>query len=204
MRRRIWKISEDRFDERKPEVDFSPEVIETSFLWNGEKEGLFSMKTREEEGIRGIVYSSSPYVQVLDPEFDGNDLKIRFSLTETEFYPGDEISGFFDVVYNQGEKRIPFRFTFHKNILQSSEGEITDFEAFIRLAQNNSLEALNLFYQQSFAAFMEDQDEEIRSIYRGFINAVPSAQNFENFMTAAGLKKPVDFEIRCDEKKSMV
>lgn len=176
-----------------------PESIESSFLWNGEKEGTFRMLSENNVSMRGIVYSTSPYVHCMDPEFDGNDITIRYQLKETEFYPGDTIKGAFVVVYNRGEARIPFCFTFHKKKLESSEGEIRSLDEFLRLAQNNRIEAMQLFYSMEFRDFIRDVQPELSAVFRGFANAVPSAQNFENFLVASGKKRGIDFDINCND-----
>ncbi len=199
MRKRIWRISEDRFDDPKPQIEYSPTKVEQIYLSNGEKKGSFQMVSKNGVNMRGIVYSSSPYVHVVNPEFDGTEVTISFELSDTAFFPGDELSGFFDIIYNRGTSRLEFRFTFQEQELKSSEGNITSMADFLRLTQNHPQEAMRLFYRPEFQKFINRESQEVQAVYRGFINASPSMENFFHFLDGAKLHDAVDFRVTCPE-----
>ena len=71
MRKRIKELASGKFDYEKPEVSFSEETIEMEVLENIDYSGIFSMKSTNDRPIRGVIYSSSPRMECLTPQFDG-------------------------------------------------------------------------------------------------------------------------------------
>lgn len=84
MRRRIWRISEDRFDDEKPILTSTPESISTKFYLEKAYQGEFTLISNNEVNARGIIYSSNPYVRCLDPQFDGVTKTIHYELAKAD------------------------------------------------------------------------------------------------------------------------
>lgn len=196
LRKRIWRMSEDKFDNRRPQIAFSEERITRVADPDQKAAGTFSFHSTSDIPIRGIVYSSNPYVALVHPQFDGVDATIHYEVRGQHFREGDELSGYFTIVCNQRECRLPFLIQFHRSPLVSSIGEIASLTDFASLAQGHWAEARTLFYSQAFADFIEAKTPEAHSLYLAYRKAMPTDANFEEFLVAAGLKEPVEFTIR--------
>jgi len=201
LRKRIWRMSEDKFETVRPRLTFSSdEVIVTAV--EGEKvKDEFRITTEEETPIRGIVYSSNPYVRLPKTQFDGYEITIPFEVRGSHYKEGDHLQGYFTIVYNGGEHRLPFDVLFEVEKLFASTGEITSLEDFAELAKGHWSEAMQLFYSQKFARFMEKRDIQERLLYEGYSKALPSSANLEEFMVSAGVKPSVNFSVRERQEK---
>ena len=149
-----------------------------------------------EVSIRGIVYSSNPYVRIVKPQFDGMEATIRFEVLGQDYQEGDRLTGYFTIVCNQRECRLPFDVQFEADRLYASTGEITSLSDFASLAQGHWAEAMQLFYSQAFEKFIARQEKAVRMVYTGYRKALPSSANLEEFLVAVGLKDAVDFTVR--------
>ena len=159
-------------------------------------QGEFFMHSTNEVSIRGIVYSSNPYVRIVKPQFDGMEATIRFEVLGQDYQEGDRLTGYFTIVCNQRECRLPFDVQFEADRLYASTGEIASLSDFASLAQGHWAEAMQLFYSQAFEKFIARQAKAVRMVYTGYRKALPSSANLEEFLVAVGLKDAVDFTVR--------
>ncbi len=193
-------MSEDKFDNRRPKLIFSANPL---VVVGKEKEKLqdeFTMSSEDGLPIRGIVYSSNPYVRIPKPQFDGTEVTIRFEVRGQKYSEGDHLQGYFTIVCNGGEHRLPFDVQFSAERIMCSTGEITSLEDFAELAKGHWIEAMQLFYSDKFADFMSRRSIWEQLLYTGYRRAMPSSLNLEEFMVSAGLKEPIDFTIKETEK----
>jgi hypothetical protein len=201
LRKRIYRISEDKFGDLKPNIDFEVEQIdETCFI--GEKfNGTLSFKSNNNVKIRGVVYCTNPYIKLEEPLFDSVNVKINYSVDDYNFKVGEELSGDFVVVAVGYEKYIPFTITYCKQPLMTSTGEIKELKDYADFAQNRFSEAVSLFYSDRFGAFIEGLDKRTRLLYRGFKSAPISAINVDEFLVSCGFKEKMTFDLeeRCDK-----
>lgn len=161
----------------------------------------FTITSENEVPIKGIIYSSNPYVRVLRPQFEGTEVTVRFEVRGQHYSEGDHLQGYFTIVYNGGEHRLPFDVQFSTERLLCSIGEITSLEDFANLAKAQWNEAMQLFYSDAFGRFMQKRPEEERLMYVGYRRAVPSPSNLEAFLVAAGLKERVEFSVKEKQEK---
>lgn len=196
LRKRIWRMSEDKFDNRRPQIAFSEETV-TLVGKQGERlQGEFGMHSTNEVSIRGIVYSSNPYIRIPKPQFDGMEATIRFEVLGQDYREGDRLTGYFTIVCNQRECRLPFDIQFETEHLYASIGEIATLEDFATLAQGHWSEAMQLFYAAPFEKFISRQEKTVQMVYTGYRKALPTAANLEEFLVAVGVKDAVDFTVR--------
>ncbi len=193
MRKRIWRMSEDKFDNQTPKLSLSADSLEFSVRAGETFAGSFSFKAAEGCGLKGIVYCSHPYVVVSNPVFTGSEISINFSLRGKHYKEGDQLSGYFTIVYNGGERRLPFVVNFNEEVLTCSKGDIKSLKDFAELAKANWVEANQLFYSSAFARFAEKLSTEDRLLYAGYRKATPTAANLEEFLVSCGLKSRVEF-----------
>ena len=167
MRKRIYRISEDKFDDLKPNIELETEQIEETCYIGDSFSGSFYLKSTNDVKIRGVVYCDNPYVKIAEPWFDKVNVRIDYTIDDCNFKVGETITGEFVVVAVGMEQAIPFTVTYVKRPLISSEGEIKDLKEFALLTQNHYNEAISLFYSDKFNDFIADFDKRTRLLYRG-------------------------------------
>lgn len=195
MRKRIWRMSEDKFDNKKAKLLFSSNPVVVSGTEGEKLQGEFSFHSADGSEIGGVVYSSNPYVRIPKPQFSGTDITIRFAVRGEHYVEGDEIQGYFTIISNGGEYRLPFAVHFSTQN-QTSPGEITSPEELAELAKGHWNKAMQLFYSDKFEGVMKRQESAMQLLYRGYRKALPSPANFEEFLVTAGLKKSVSFSVK--------
>ena len=62
MRKRIWRLSEDKFDDIAPIVEFHTDKLELFGFENENFESFFDIHSVNDIPVRGMVYSSNPYI----------------------------------------------------------------------------------------------------------------------------------------------
>ncbi len=196
MRKRIYRISEDKFDDVKPNIEFSTtSIVDTCFI--GEPyEGSFIVKSTNNINARGMVYCDCPYVSVKTPLFDSQISTISFSIPDLHMLADEKIAGKFTVILYGLEQEIPFEITYSKRPLLSSTGEIATLQDFADFAQSRFSEAVAIFYSKQFEDFMSTQDKDTRLLYRGFKGTSIMASNVDEFLVACGYKASMTFDVK--------
>ncbi|MCR5416374.1 MAG: DUF5717 family protein [Pseudobutyrivibrio sp.] len=195
MRKRIYRISEDKFDDLKPNIEFDSEDIQETCFIGEEFKGSFSFKSTNEVNMKGIVYCNNPYVTIADPWFSGENVRIEYSVNNLNFKVSEYLEGIFTVICPGIEKEIPFKITYTKPSLVVSTGEIHSLDDFSKFAQSRFSEAVALFYSDRFADFISEYDKKTRLLYRGFKGAPLSAVNVDEFLVACGQKETMNFDL---------
>ena len=199
MRKRIYRISEDKFDDLKPNIEFDVEQIETTCFVSDEYSGSIYFKSTNDVKIRGVVYCDNPYVEIAEPWFDKVNVRIDYRVADYNFKAGESLTGSFTVVAVGVEKVIPFTINYIKRPLETSVGELHTLEDYTELAQNHFSEAVSLFYSDRFADFIAGLDKRTRLLYRGFKAAPIAAVNVDEFLVSTGHKPSMTFDI--DERQ---
>ncbi len=199
MRKRIWRMSEDKFDEVAPEVSFQTESLELVGYEKETFESSFDFKSTNDVNIRGMVYSSNPYVMIHNPQFDDTEVHIRFHVTHNGFFAGDVLSGSFSIIANMFQKDIPFSITFQKKYPVIHDSKIKNLDDFAALCKEHYSDALNLFSSDAFQAVMETESERNKTLYRGFRFAPVHPLNLDEFLYATGKKERCSFTVQESE-----
>ncbi|SCX76096.1 hypothetical protein SAMN05660668_00163 [Pseudobutyrivibrio sp. AR14] len=201
MRKRIYRISEDKFGDLKPNIEFDVEQIHETCFIHDSFSGEISFKSLNDVKIRGVIYCTNPYIKIQEPLFDSVNVKIHYTVDDLNFKVGEELKGDFVIVAVGVENYIPFTISYIMPPLISSNGEIRTLQEYADFAQNRFTEAVSLFYSDRFANFILDMDKRTRLLYRGFKAAPISAINVDEFLVSCGLKEKMTFDLdeRCDK-----
>ena len=108
MRKRINDIARGRFEYAKPILSFSEDQIEFSVIEGREYSGSFEFHSTNNVLLRGVVYSTNPRMECLTPQFEGDEIKIRFQFKSKGLVEGDCVEGSFLIVCNDGEYSLSF------------------------------------------------------------------------------------------------
>ena len=189
-------MSEDKFDDIAPIIEFHNDKLDLVGFEDETFESFFHIHSQNDVRIRGMVYSSNPYVIIQNPQFDDVDVKIRFKTTHNGFRAGDELKGEFHIVANQVNKVLPYTIRFDQKYPVYNENEIRTLKDFSLLAKDNFTEALQLFSTNKLDIVMQHEPLQNQLYYRGFKTAPINAIHLEEFLVATKQKDRCRFDIK--------
>ena len=200
MRVRIGQIAAGRFNGTKPILAFSDETIDLSVIEGRSEAGSFVIESTNQIKICGIVYSTNPRMECLNPHFEGEKVRIRYQFNSKGLTEGDTCEGKFVIVCNQIEYSLSFCARITRLYAEASTGAVKSLDDFTRLAASNWDEAYHLFYNRNFLNTIPYDNVYERLTYEGFACARPSGQNMEEFLIGVNKKKPVSISVDKSEE----
>lgn len=200
MRARIGQIAAGRFNGTKPILAFSEETIDLSVIEGRSEAGSFVIESTNQIKICGIVYSTNPRMECLNPHFEGEKVRIRYQFNSKGLTEGDTCEGKFVIVCNQIEYSLSFCARITRLYAEASTGAVKSLDDFTRLAASNWDEAYHLFYNRNFLNTIPYDNVYERLTYEGFACARPSSQNMEEFLIGVNKKQPVSISVDKSEE----
>lgn len=200
VRARIGQIAAGRFNGTKPILAFSDETIDLSVIEGRSEAGSFVIESTNQIKICGIVYSTNPRMECLNPHFEGEKVRIRYQFNSKGLTEGDACEGKFVIVCNQIEYSLSFCARITRLYAEASTGAVKSLDDFTRLAASNWDEAYHLFYNRNFLNTIPYDNVYERLTYEGFACARPSGQNMEEFLIGVNKKKPVSIRVDKSEE----
>lgn len=194
MRKRIKQLARGKFEYAKLELVLSEEAVDFTVISGEDYEGEFTVKAVGDEKIRGIVYSTHPRMEVLTPQFEGENVRIRYQFHSNGLSEGLTEKGDFVIVCNQNEISLSFCASISKKYADTSIGPVKNLYDFACLAKANWSEAFQLFYHKNFINVIKPNEIKEQMIYRGILSAKPSNQNMEEFLIGIRKKEKVTFK----------
>lgn len=195
MRKRIQQLASGKFDYNGPKISLSTGRIELTVLEGKDKSGDFVITSTNHVKMRGIIYSSDPRMECLTPQFEGEEVRIRYQFHSEGLVEGDIQKGEFCIVCNQGEYNLSFVVFISKHYVESSIGVVKNLSDFTKLARESFEEAYQLFYSQHFKNILNGSDKKENLLYEAIKKEHPTGQKVEEFLAATGRKKPVTVEL---------
>lgn len=199
MRKRIRQIARGKFEYDKPLLDLPEEGLKLQVAEGQEYSGGFVVAASSPVPVRGVVYSTSPRMECLTPQFEGEEVRIRFQFHSKGLVEGDTEKGDFVIVCNQSELSLSFCVSVSRLYADSSRGPIRNLYDFTCLAREQWGEAYRLFYHKGFSNIINAKEEKEAMIYKGIVSGRPCPQNMEEFLIGICKKKPVHFTIGAQE-----
>lgn len=200
VRARIGQIAAGRFNGTKPILAFSEETIDLSVIEGRSEAGSFVIESTNQIKICGIVYSTNPRMECLNPHFEGEKVRIRYQFNSKGLTEGDACEGKFVIVCNQIEYSLSFCARITRLYAEASTGAVKSLDDFTRLAASNWDEAYHLFYNRNFLNTIPYDNVYERLTYEGFAYARPSGQNMEEFLIGVNKKQPVSISVDKSEE----
>ena len=200
MRARIGQIAAGRFNGTKPILAFSEETIDLSVIEGRSEAGSFVIESTNQIKICGIVYSTNPRMECLNPHFEGEKVRICYQFNSKGLTEGDACEGKFVIVCNQIEYSLSFCARITRLYAEASTGAVKSLDDFTRLAASTWDEAYHLFYNRNFLNTIPYDNVYERLTYEGFACARPSGQNMEEFLIGVNKKQPVSISVDKSEE----
>lgn len=213
MQKKIQQLARGKFSYAKSSIRFAPEELSIEVLEGKDEIGEFVMTSTNHVAVRGIVCSSDPRMECLTPQFEGEEVRIRYQYHSSGCAEGDSRKGEFSIICDQGEYSLPFVVSVCKVYVDSSIGKIRNLDDFTRLARENFSEACQVFFGKNFSSVIGDGQvreqllyEGLRHgsgreqlLYEGLRHGGGREQKVEEFLAAIHKKKPMDIVLEKTE-----
>lgn len=199
MRKRIRQIARGKFEYEKPSLSLPDEELTIQVIEGQEYTGSFEITSTNHVPVRGVVYSTSPRMECLTPQFEGEEVRIRYQFYSKGLSEGEEEKGDFVIVCNQSVYSLSFCVSVTKLYADTSAGQVRNLYDFTCLARDNWSEAYQLFYHKSFANVIKAKEIQEALIYQGILGAKPSPQNMEEFLIGIRKKNRIGFTLNQSE-----
>lgn len=195
MRKRIKQLARGKFEYAKPDLILSEEDISFDVIEGERYEGSFTIENPKGIKLRGIVYATNPRMEVLTPQFEGEQVRIRYQFNSFGLSEGLTEKGDFVIICNQRTISLSFGASISKRYAQSSIGPVKSLYDFACLAKADWNEAFQLFYSKNFSNVIKPNEVKESMIYRGIITSKPCNQNMEEFLIGIRKKEKIRFKI---------
>lgn len=195
MRKRIQQLANGQFEYAEPILSLSTDRVVIEVLEGRDFTGDFVITSQNHVKMRGLIYSSNPRMECLTPQFEGEEVRIRYQFHSEGLVEGDIQKGEFFIICNQGEYNLSFVASISKLYATTSVGEIRSLDDFVRLAKENWEEAYRLFYSNYFCNLIKPKENMEALLYEGLGKGIASNQNLEEFLIGIHKKKKVTFSL---------
>lgn len=187
------KMGGEKFNIVRTPLTFSTDKVNLRLAPGESREDSFTILCSQGENVNGFVLSSRSCMQCMTQTFSGPKEIISYRFDAKAFSAGDTIDGFFRILSNHGEYRLPFCVTVMPPQMSSKFGVIRNLFHFTNLARTDWNEALRLFWDPSFNSLFTAQDRREKALYRGLSAKPGNEQNMEEFLISIGKKTAASF-----------
>ncbi len=197
-------MAEEKYHIADGTLLFEPSSVEVRVSPGNAADGRIRVSGATGARVTGYVTSSNLLMQCKMDRFQSNPGFIQWHVDADLLEAGAQIEGFFRVLCNHGEYKIPFQISVisvgMKEDSKSTEPSPQDKGALstgattrrlMEIAKKDWDGALRVFYSKQFEYSIRDEGE--RLIYRGLAKHPGSGQELEEFLMATGGKNPVTY-----------
>ena len=181
MRKRIKQLARGKFEYAKPDLILSEEELVFTVLEGEDYEGSFTIENSKATKLRGLVYATHPRMEVLTPQFEGEQVRVRFKFHSFGLNEGLTEKGDFVIICNQVRISLSFCASISKKYAQTSIGPVKNLYDFTCLAKEDWNEAFQLFYSKNFSNIIKPNEikESMISSNNAPFNFLFQAHSFE-------------------------
>lgn len=195
MKEKIRELANGSFHYELPEIVLSPESIEITLYPGKNIIGEFTVGNSENSHMKGIIYSDSRLLQVVDPDFSGVENRIHFEIRSEELSPGETAKGFLYLISDCGEQRIPYLVQSELPYFMTSLGKIRDLFQFANLAKTDWMEAVKLFKSKDFEEVLLKKDKKNTMLYQSLLKSISNSHGLEEFLIAVHKKFKITYTV---------
>lgn len=197
MYKRIEELAEGKVHTVLPMLSFTPDQVRLEPVEGSTTTGSFTIASINKVPMKGIVYSTDLRMEIKNPQFQGENVQIRYEFHGNYMQEGEVATGEFLIISNGGEYNLSWSVAVKRLYAETSIGRITNIEDFIRLYRVNWRESMHVFSAPGFKKLLRSPND---GLYYKLLSSKPvTRENMEEFLVACGRKKRVSFTL---EKKS--
>lgn len=190
MREKVNRLARGILNEDLPVLSVSPEQIRAEVRCGEVLKVLLQADSLNGVHLKGLAWSDSIRVRVLRSSFGGKRNQIALEADGRNLPAGSRIEGKITLVTNAGERTVPFLFTAAGGAAGNTLSSLKTIEDFALIAKAEPESALRIFEYRDFVSAPFMQDLKLRSLYAAFRSGPDRASAMEEFLVAAGAKRP--------------
>lgn len=150
--------------------------------------------------IKGMIMSEDRRLLLEKDKFAGKSACISYGIDVKGLNPGDCVDTELVINSNIGEYTIPVHLEVEESQIGTSGGVIHTLNEFVKLAQKDFREAFRLYTNRNFKDILVGTDRKYMTWYMGMTRNPVTYQHMEEFLIAAGKKKPVELHLDKDSR----
>lgn len=193
MLKAVEKLAKGQVNIEPAVLKVEPAAVSLELVESTSMTGEIVVSTMGGESVKGIIYTSDPRMEVLSNYFAGSNCMIRYEVHGDYMFEGDELSGYFYIIAECGEYKVPFHVVAKKLYAQASVGKIDSIAQFVKLYKSSMKEALHVFGAPAFVKILENDTE--RQYYRLLSERPATMHNLEEFLIVTGKKTRVSLSM---------
>ncbi len=187
MKERITRLARGKVDDKKPQVEILQPSIEAVIPYGASYQGEIQIRSTNRVSIRGLIYSGSSNIRLKQQYFAGEGAILAYEVKGKALESGEDIEGFFSLVTNGGEFKIPYHFVAGEPG-GKKYGALTKLEDFAEYARTDAGAAVKLFASNEFIKLDFMQELGIQALYDGLHRSLDQAKAMEEFLLATKAK----------------
>lgn len=130
-----------------------------------------------------FFFSENPRIRIRQSYAIGRSIKFTLIASTFGLQSGDKLKGSVDIIYNGGEKTLPYDFTIG---MQEDNTAFDSLEAFHDFALRHPEEAVKIYDRREFVELPFMQSLKLQGLYQTFYETARPDYGFSEFMAAAG------------------
>ena len=191
MRKRIQNLALGNVDEQLVKPVFSVEHIHEKIEEGQILNGIIHIRDARGGQLRGMVFSTNPYVRVLNEAVSGLRVKVSYTVDVGGYKGIEDLCGKFIFVFSNCESSIDYRFERVVAAFDPKEGSYTDH--LYEVYRESTQKAVALLKNNSFLMNLSQEAGVVRLLADGLINSSSPGDAVEEIMIALGKKPKVEF-----------
>ena len=176
------RMGKEKFHAPKGSLSFSTELVSLTLHPGEKQEGSFTVYAHASDSVSGFVLSSSLAMKCLTPEFSGTKEVISFEFDASAYQTGNTVEGYFRILSNEGEYKLPFQVKVMPVLVQSTLGPVRNLFHFTNLAKTNWKEAVAAFYNPAFEGIFSALETKEKTLWSGLAAHPGNQQNVEEYL----------------------
>ena len=200
VKERMNQLAHGAVQYRKPKIALSQTSIQDTVAEGTVQRAEISVKSENNVPIRGFLYSSHARVDLRQEQLIGVRGQIGLEISAAGLKAGDQIRGQVQFVYNGGEMILPYCFHVGSAAGKEMPPTMESIHEFAEFAREKPEEAVRLFASEGFFKQPFMKNMAYRVLCRGLLEGGHEDLAMEEFLVAAGEKKPVEIALLSDEE----
>ena len=193
MYKRIEELAEGKVHTAVPMLAFTPDQVRLEPVEGSQVTGAFTISSINKVPMKGVVYSTDLRMEIKNPQFQGEQVQIRYEFHGNYMQEGEVATGEFFIISNGGEYDLSWSVAVKRLYAETSIGRITNLEDYIRLYRANWRERVHVFSAPGFKKLLRSPNE---ALYYKLLSTKPVTRaNMEEFLVACGRKERVAFAL---------
>ena len=153
MQKRIRQIAAGKFESDQPSLSISDEELFLTVTEGQEYTGEFEITSENHIPVRGIVYSTHPRMECLTPQFEGENIRIRYQFHSKGLVEGQEEKGAFVILCNQSVHSLSFCVSISRLYAQTATVRFAVFRILRHLQRKTGRKHISSFITRVFPIF---------------------------------------------------